>query len=280
MSLFTKVEVRNSQGSLLTLQLGDTSNGILVQEFTGLDPVKATLVSSSFANQDGAIYQASQRDTRNITLKLGIDPDPSVSTVRALRNQVFSFFRPKSEVTMTFFVDDASDSAVGGYQIVGRVESCASAMFVQEPEVDISIICFDPDFIDPIPVTLTGMWTTDTQPRYVTYPGTSETGITLSLNINRTLSQFTLYYTDPNNVIWSMDVVVPLVVGDVVTVSTVSGSKGATLVRNGITSSILYAISPQSVWPQLSPGVCKLRVSATGAGIPVTISYTKRYGGL
>lgn len=279
------MEARNSSGGLLTLQLGDTSSGFYVQEFTGLDPVKANIVSSSFANQDGAIFQSARRDTRNITIKIGLDPDPAVNTVRGLRQQLYNFFMPKSQVTMKFFVDDTDDAVEDGYQIIGRVETMSSAMFSTSsgaPVVDISIICFDPDFIDPVTVTNSSLTSADTVSTHFPYVGTSPTGLVFTLNINRTVGEFTLYYMDPNSVVWSMDVVMPgnFIAGDVVTISTVPGNKYATLTRSGTQSSILYAVSPQSTWPQFAPGDNWLRVYATGASMPASVSYNTRFGGL
>lgn len=278
--MYTKVEVRTSSGALLTLQLSGTSNGITTRSVTGLDPVKATLVSSSFANQDGAEYQSGRRDTRNIVFDLGLSPDPAVTTVLALRRYVYSFFRPKGAVNLKFFVDDTDDSTEDGYEIDGIIESCTSEMFAQVPEVNISVLCFNPDFYDPIPVTVDSLTTADTTATDFPYIGTSPTGITLVLSVNRTLSEFTLYYTDPNGVTWSMDVAYAFVTGDVVTISTVPGNKFATLVRAGVTSSVLFAVSPQSVWPQLAPGDNQFRIFAEGAAIPGTITYTKLYGEL
>jgi hypothetical protein len=274
------MEVTTSQGALLTLQLGDESTGIDILDITGLDPVKATIVSSSFANQDGAIYQSSRRDTRNIVMKLGLDPDPAVTDVLTLRRYVYSFFRPKSQVTLKFYVDDADDTVEDGYQISGVVESCESEMFTQTPEVDISIINFDPDFIDPNPVTVTGMTTADTDATYFPYAGTVETGITLTLNINQSLTEFSLYYVDGSQATWTMDVAYPFVAGDLVTISTVPGSKFAQLTRAGVTTSILYAVSPQSVWAQLAPGDNWFRLFASGTSNPGSIAYSKRFGEL
>ncbi len=44
--MLTKLDVSTVQGDLLTLQLDDVSEGLVVLEVEGLDPVKATLVSS------------------------------------------------------------------------------------------------------------------------------------------------------------------------------------------------------------------------------------------
>lgn len=278
--MFTKAEVRNSNGDLLTLQLGDPSNGVNLMEIAGLDPVKATLSSTNFANQDGAVYQSSRREARNITFKLGIDPDPATSTVRSVRKSITNMFRPTSEVRLKFFADDQDDNVEDGYYIVGRVESCDSPMFAQESIVDISVMCYDPDFVDPIPVTITGMTTADVSPTVIPYLGSVESGFTFSVNVNRTLSAFTLYYTDPTSTIWKMDFAASLLTGDVVTISTIPGNKYASLLRAGVTSSILYGVSAQSIWPELAPGTNSLKVQAAGAAIPVTVTYSNRYGEL
>ena len=278
--MFTKVEVRNSQGALLTLQLGDTSNGYNVLDITGLDPVKATLVGSSFANQDGAVFQSSRRDTRQIGFKIGFDVDYSITSLRALRNNLYTLFRPETEVQLKFYMEDFIDGQEDGYVIYGRVESCQSPMFSQTPEVDVTLICYDPDFVDPVPTVVSGMTTGDPTATLINYAGTTETGYVFTININRTLSEFVIYNTDGNNVTTTMDVINPFLAGDVVTISTVPGNKYATLLRGGVSSSILYAVTLQSTWTKFAPGNNWVRASAAGVGVPCSISYNKRFGAL
>lgn len=279
--MFTKLEIRNPQGDLLTLQLGDDSNGIDLLDIAGLDPVKATLTSSDYAEQDGSAFQSARRGSRNITFKLSLNPDPAVMTVRALRKLIYSMFRVKKLVSMKFYVDDVDDTVEDGYLIVGYVESCLSPMFGTNAELtlDVSVICNDPDFTDPVPI-VTSMTTADAEATYFPYEGTSDTGVTFTLNINRPLLEFVIYYIDANSAVWTMDVASSFLAGDVVTISTVPGNKGASLLRAGVTSSILYAISPQSHWPQLQEGSNWLRVVASGAAIPMQVSYMKRFGEL
>jgi hypothetical protein len=272
--MFSKMEVRNAIGDLLTLQLGDTSTGINLLDVAGLDPVKATFASSKFANQPGSIFQASTRENRNITLKIGLDPDPAATTVRALRQLLYSFFETESAVNLTLYFDDDTES----YVIDGRVEDCSAPMFAQEPEVHISVICFDPDFYDPVPVTVSGIG--DSSYIYVPYAGTSSTGVTFTMNVNSDISQFNIYYYDPNMNSTTFEFAASLLTGDVVTVNTVRGSKSATLLRAGVTSSILYGVSPQTIWPQLVSGDNWFQVWAEGTAFPVSFQYTKRFGGL
>jgi hypothetical protein len=161
--MLTRVEVRTRRGTLLNLPLDDVENGLVINEIQGLDPVKATLVSSSFANQDGEQFHSSKREKRNIKLKMGLEPDYVLTTVKALRNRLYDFLMPQSEVTLRFYDDDGSYA-----DIVGTVESNDAPVFTKDPGADISIVCFNPDFFDPNPVTESGMSTSDPR-RYAEY---------------------------------------------------------------------------------------------------------------
>lgn len=269
------VEVRKPAGTLLSLPLEAVSNGLYIKDIQGLDPVKATIVSSSFANKDGTQFHSARREERNILIKIELEPDYSVDSVKSLRKRIYSFFMPKSQVDLRFIDDDGLQ-----VDISGRVETCESPLFTDKPQVDISVICFDPDFIDHTEVPTSGNTTSDTTETLYTYLGTVEAGINFKLHVNRTLTQFTIYHRPPDGVIRSMDFSASLVTGDLVEINTVAGSKYVTLNRSGTISSLLYAVSPQSNWIELEEGANYIRVYATGAAIPYDIVYKPRYGGL
>jgi hypothetical protein len=273
--LITLIEARTAQGTLLSLPLEDVSSGLIVKEITGLDPVKATIVSSPFASMPGAQYQSSQRETRNITMKLGLSPDYLTNSVRELRKTLYNFFMPQSPISLRFYDSDGLT-----VDISGRVESFDSPLFVSEPEAVLSILCFDPDFTDITAVVLSGSTVASTTSNLYQYDGEVETGFTLVLNVNRTLTEFTLYNKPADNVTRTLDVAASLVSGDVVTISTIAGAKSVKLTRSGITSSLLYGMTTQSSWIEFFPGDNHFRVYATGAAIPYTVTYTTRYGGL
>lgn len=273
--MLTKVEVRNNRGDLLSLPLEAVETGYPVQDIGGLGPVKATIVSSSFAQLDGVQYHSSRREARNLTFRLGFEPDYRTGSVQKLRKALYGFFMTKSAVDLTFFMLDEPD-----VNISGRVESCEPVLFTDEPAVDISIMCFDPDFYDPDPVIVTGTSTADTTETLLDYDGSVETGILFTLNVNRTEDAFTLYHRAPNGNVMTMDFAIPLLNADVVEVSTRQGAKSATLTRSGSTTSIMKSLSPQSGWIELTQGDNYFRVYATGAGIPYTVEYLNKYGGL
>lgn len=272
----SKVEVRTGLGMLLTLPLDDYTNGYVVEEILGLDPVKATIASSTFATLDGGILQNRRREMRNIILKLRLEPNYAITSVRALRNHLYSFFETKMDVSLRFFMLDGLT-----VDISGVVESCEAPPFSEEPGMQVSILCPDPDFLALDPVVVSGEETVSTLDEFViTYEGTVPTGILFQLNLNRSESDFTIYQRPPDNVLRQLDFAASLVNLDVLKINTVPGNKYITLTRSGSDTSLLYGMSPTSKWITLMPGDNNFRVYATGAAIPFTITYTPRYGGL
>lgn len=275
--MLEKVEVLTEQGVLLTLPLQDISEGYSVQDIDGLDPVKATLISSTFGQMDGEQYQSSRREKRNIILTLGYEPDYASGSVQDLRKKLYSFFMPKSRVLLRFF--QAGEPTV---QIYGRVESFDSPKFAKEPTAIISVVCFDPDFYNPVPTLITGNTTSSTVETTHIYPGSVESGILFRLLVDRAITEFTIYHRPPDDTLRSLDFITasPLQPGDVLSISTIPGNKYVTLTRGGVDTSFLFGVSPQSDWISLFPGNNKIRIYAEGAGIPYQIEYTTKFGGL
>lgn len=274
--MITKVEIRTAQGGLLTLPLQDISEGYSVEDIDGLDPVDAILVFSSFAGQDGSQFQSARRENRYLTLKIGYEPDPAVTTASKLRQKLYGYLLPKSVVQLRFYDDDIPVPV----NIVGRVEKFNSPRFTKDPDATINITCENPDFDTLVTKTFGANSTSGSTETNRTYDGTVETGFIFTFNINRSISGFTLYSTDEANTLRSLIVNDTFLNGDVVKISTKPGNKYATRTRAGVTSSILYAVSPSSNWINLFPGLNKLRVLVAGAGIPWTIEYTDKYGAL
>lgn len=273
--MLTTVEVRTNQGALLSLPLEDVTDGFVIQDISGLDPVQASVVSSSFATMDGEQYESSRRGKRNIVLTLGLEPDWATFTVRQLRNRLYDFFMPKSDVSLRFFTEGEAT-----VDISGKVESFTSALFTKEPTVSISILCFDPDFYDITPGKFSSSSVATVTDTNVSYDGTIETGFLFRLLVNRSLTDFTLYNRPQDGVLRSMPFAGALVAGDVLEISTVPGAKHVSRIQSGNTKSMLYGLSPYADWIQLFPGDNQIRLSIAGATVPYTIEYTNKYGGL
>jgi hypothetical protein len=272
--VLTKVDVRNDQGDLLSLELEDISDGLVLKDVEGLDPVEATIVTSSFANQNGTQYHSSRREDRQLVLKLGLEPDYVTTSVQDLRDRLYEFFMTQSSVKLTFSRDDLE------LDISGWVKSCKTPLFSRDPAMDVIIICPDGDIVDPTPVVFEGETTAESTTTTLTYPGTVETGVTFVLNVDRTLTEFTIYHTRPDGQLRTTEVALSMVAGDILTIVSVPGIKSAKLNHLGTETSVLYAVSPQSAWMELKRGDNEIRVYAEGDEIPYTITYNTRYGGL
>lgn len=268
-------EVRTAQGSSLSFSLQNVSSGFIIEDIDGLDPVKATIVSSSFALMDGSQYQSARRESRNIKIRMGLSAKHGSQSVSDLRATLYQYFMPKSSITLRFYLSNGL-----ALNIDGRVESLETVLFAKDSVVDISVICFNPDFYENEPESISSSTTATTVETLVEYSGTTETGFVFTLSVNRTLSEFSIYNRATNNVVQQFDFGAPLIAGDVLTVSTIPGSKGVSLLRNTVLSSMLYGVTLSSSWVYLSPGNNHIRVYATGAAIPFTIEYTNKYGGL
>lgn len=274
--MLTHVEVTSKQGRTLVLPLQNVVDGYVIQDIDGLDPVKATIVSSSFAQIDGDQFQASSRDNRNIVLKLGLEAALyTQGSVRDLRNALYSYLMPKSFVKLRFI-----DNTGPAVEIYGYVETFDSKLFVKEPEATISILCMQPDFVDPRVIRIEGTTVSNTDEIEIDYLGTVDTGIDFTLNVNRAITAFALYHTPGDGTVRSMEFSLPLSAGDVLKISTTPGAKGATLTREGTTSSVLYAVSTYARWVALEPGINRFRATLVGDPMPYTIEYTDKYGGL
>lgn len=273
--MLTIVEATNGQGDTLSLNLLDSSNGYVVKGIDGLNPVAAALTTSSIAQRDGAQPQNARRDTRNIVIKLGLEPDYVSNSVQSLRSDLYSWFITKAEVDLAFYLDDVLFVVTSG-----QVESNDNSMFSADPEVDISIICYDPDFFAPEAVTVSEDTVSTTVTETIEYPGTSDAGVIFTLNIDRTMTDFTVYNTGPDNALQTFDVSGEFVSGDVVTINTIPGQRAITLTRSGLTSSVLYYVNGDASWIALKKGTNFFRAFASGDGIPYTLVYTPLYGAI
>jgi len=273
--MLTKVEVTNKRGNVLALALEEDENPYQINDIDGLDPVKANLVFSSYAGADGDIFQSARRGARNIVIKLDLDPDFMIDDYTSLRQGLYTYFSPKSPIKLRFY------SSTGLYvDIEGHVEDFDFPLFDQDPIATISIMCFQPDFIDARMVTLEGMTVDNTDTIEIEYPGTIESGVVVTINANRAMTGFTIYNTDEGGNILQLDFTGDLENGDQLVISSLSGAKGITLTRTGVSSSYLYGRTAQSNWIELSEGTNNFRITSPGDPVPYVVEYVVRYGGL
>lgn len=268
-----KLEVTNARGNVLTLMMEEDDGPYQVAGIEGLDPGKAALVSSSSAGVAGAIFQSASRPARNI--KIEIDFDPDETTYEDARADLYRWFMPTAKISQRYYM------STGLYlDIEGIVESNDSPIFEEDPDATISVMCYDPDFIDDRMITVPGLSVNDTTNTEISYPGSIEAGTVLTMHINRAVSDFSVYNVDEGGVMQQLNFSGALLAGDELIISSLDGNKGVTLTRAGVSSSYLYGRTSQSSWIKLFEGLNHFRVYAEGDPIPYDLEYRVRYGGL
>lgn len=274
--MLTAVDITNPAGNTLQLLLQNPQNGYSIRDLTGLDPVNATLVTSTLAQLDGAQPQNARRDPRNITMKLGLKPDYSINTVQSLRSALLDYLMPELNVSLGFYLDGVLYATTKG-----QVETFENAMISADPEVDISIICYDPNLYSPTPITVSDHTQSDRlTTKSINYQGNIEAGFIFTLHVNRNLSSLTLKNTTPDSIDQNIDLTGAFISGDEIVINTIPGQKAITLTRAGVTTSILYYMTSVPIWPTLKKGINQIGAYASGTGINYDLLYTPKFGGI
>lgn len=273
--MISSVEVQNASGLIQSFEIDNSDNGYQIRDIEGLNPVRANLVSTGFANMDGEQYQSSRREKRNLILTIGLVPDFVNTSVSNLRHNLYAFFMPKSVITMRFFRTDGVP-----VRISGRVETFDAPIFTRDPQVSISIVCFDPDFLaDEIVVPGTSIQFPTFTP--INYEGSVSTGILLELNVTASIDGFTATVIRPGGTGQALTYSGGLIAGDVVTLSTTPGDKFINRLRGSTLTSILAGVSPYSTWLDLDSGLNEFGVFiSTPTPQSYNLKYRTRLGGL
>ncbi len=278
--MIEKLEIRTQFGTMLTLLMQNSTNGLYIKEIDGLDPTKSNIVTSSFARQPGTQRQASRRESRDLKIKLGFDPNFNTTTVESLRTQLYDFFMTGMQVEVRFY--STSGLVV---DVSGEVEDFISPRMVQDPEATIQIFCFDPDFRGITVKEAPGESGAVDSYGVLDYVGSVETGFifTLTLPDDRLDFSFFLVNVADDGLERIIDFSnIDTIAGDKISISTLAGDKGAWRDRGGSISNLLNYVSPFSDWINLFRGQNRITlvVSPEGMPVPFTIEYVDKFGGI
>lgn len=283
--MITKLEVFSAQPNAPELSLGGFSpnlDPVQIREIDGIDPVKATIVSTELATGDGEVYQGSSVGARNIVMKLGLNPDWVDQTVSSLRRLLYRYFLPKAWCKLRFFSDDMETVDIEGY-----VETFQANMFSQDPEIQISVICHKPDFIAIDSTIYYGIVDDGSAQLEFEYTGTVETGF--EVRVDQTVANPA--YTGPFDIVMQREPelaqifsVNPATVDGThyLKLSTVQNKKRiqTILAADGSATNLLLYVTDESVWPAIKPGMNLFSVGALETGQAWTMAFFNRYGGL
>jgi hypothetical protein len=279
-----RVELFSSNPSAPELPLGGfmaSDDPVQVRSIDGLGPVKAEVASTEFATGRGELLQGSSVGKRNIVMTLGLNPDWAEQTMSNLRQKLYRYLLPQAWTKLRFFSD-----YLPVVDIEGIVESFEPNIFSQDPEIQVSILCHKPDFIEADAITYEGVVDDGTVELEFDYIGTQPTG--LELRIDRTVANPS-YFGDISVTLKS-PVDPQIFVAEAVTVDTLKYFKLSSVpnakrvqsiaVADGAITNLLGKMTTDSVWPEIRPGTNALSVACAENGQKWSMAYFNRFGGL
>lgn len=252
-------QIANSRGKKISLT-GNEPNWQVVS-IIGLNPPRAQINTNTVAGMDGAKFNSSKLQTRNIVITLKLNGE-----VEANRILLYNYFPTKDAVTF-FYQNDHRDVYIEGW-----IESVECNFFSKAEVMQISILCPQPYFkaldeivtdiskITPLfkfpfsinvgnPVVISSLdasLVTD-----IVNDSTGETGLIIEITFFDSVSEVEVRNTETGEYIALQHA---FVADDIVRIDTNKGQKGVTLLRGGATSSLFTAILPGSSFVQLRPG--------------------------
>lgn len=279
--MLTKIEIRTISNQVLSLLVDNEDREYYVKDISGLDPVKAEMTSTGVASIDGDQYQSSRLGVRNPVFTIGIQ-DIFDKSIRTLRQDLYTFFMPKTPITMIFYDDEYEP-----VKLSGRVETMESPPFQRDPSATISVLCFDPAFYELDTESVTFSFPpSGILDKTIPYEGTLDNGVIASILLKDAAGSpngFQLSLQRPDGVTDFMEIAFPFLNGDLLTINTKAGEKSVMLTRNNQVDSILYALTYQSGWLTLAPGSNRIIVNGpVAASTPseFTMSWVNKHGGL
>jgi hypothetical protein len=288
------MEVSNNQPNLAALPLGGfmpTNQDIIeVRNIDGLGPVKSNISSTPFATGRGALHQGSAVESRNIVLTLGLNPDWKDQTISSLRRMLYRYFMTEAWVKLRFISDDMPSASIRG-----QVESFEPNIFSQDPEMQVSIICNKPDFIEDNSTVISGtslpiagvnfdsmVYETMVGAKQIAYPGTAPAGFVLRITEGYS-GPLAFFNATPDGVQYMWLDAVGIAGGHRFELSTVRSERyvydidiGAGTAYNQLAKMSKAADD----WPEWAPGANRFAVYSTGGGLDWTLAFLARYGGL
>lgn len=282
-------KIENSSGESLILSQNEPEYQIV--SITGLNPPNAQINTTAIAGLDGAKFNSSKLNTRNIVITLKLNGD-----VEANRLQLYQMFRTKEQCTF-YYTTESRDVYIQGY-----VEAVEVNMFSNPELMQISIICTYPYFKSmaaiiadisnriaaftfpfsinigsPIPFSLY----IENRMTGVINDSESETGVLIEIDVLDTVNNIKITNSDTEQFI---AVQYAFLAGDKIAINTQKGSKSISLTRNGATSNIFSALQQGSTFFQLEPGVNPFTYmvdsGANDEDVFITFNYSNSYRGV
>lgn len=285
--LYTTEYASSTKIAELSLTRADLTQPYILQAAAGLDAGEFT--PKFFGTSDAGTlryYSVGTKD-REIVLRIRLNPQGAGVTYSSLRDAIYKGISSSylSKVELRFMLSTTEKARVTGY--VTRLES---ALFVDYPEVQITLVCPDPYFKDPATTTFTGL--DKVNPVFSDTESTAPHGFTMNLTFASAVSANVSRIVFSKSPYWYFTIIgVNLIASatDTLTMVSVENQKDLYITRSGTKISILDKIAPGSTWPILFPGSTTFNIAMdqpTGTALASTawafgtVSHNKTYWGI
>lgn len=283
-----KIENVNGEVMLLT----NKESKYQVVSITGLNPPKAQINTTPIVGLDGAKFNSSKLETRNIVITIRLNSD-----VEANRQALYNFFVTKKWCRF-YYTNGSRNVYIDGY-----VDSVECDLFSSGEMAQISIICTEPYFkaltvIETDMSLIRGLFVfpfsiNDGFPipfsQYENAPNAriynssdGETGIIFKIKVNTNVSSVKIEKTNSGEYIELNN---SFLVGDEISINTNAGNKSIKLTRNSTVTDLLSKLTNNSVFFQLNQGYNNFSYSTSlgesdNEDLTVSLLYRKSYRGV
>lgn len=288
--MIKSLTVTNESGESLYLDITRPDDtGFLLVSMNGLSPAKANINTTEIITIDGALFNSSKLNSRNITIQFGYLPKEGRS-VEDVRQLSYKYFPIKKKITLRIDTDNRS-AVTEGY-----VESNEVTIFAKQETANISIVCPYPFFYAAegtethifrgviknfefpfsnehvtTPLLELGL-VQENHSQNIFYSGDSDVGMQLHIKALGEIGDVIVYNVNTREQMRFLEERLKkltgkgLNYGDELIVSTVKGDKSATLIREGSMINVLNILDKGTTWLQLTKGDNILAYSATKGG--------------
>lgn len=303
--MIESLKVTNHLGESLVMELRNPEqSGFLIAHVDGFAAPKANVNTTDMAGQDGAKFNSSKVNIRNIVLTIVLQPYAQ-HTVEDLRIKLYKYFPIAKRIKL----EVRSENRYA--YVYGYIEDNPVNIWSSRVATQISILCPDPFFysVSAFYVPISGISPLFTFPfsnestsepllelsEYIVsplvnipYTGDKITGVITRIHFLGDAENITLF-NDTNGKQLTIDTsfitdFTPayFVEGDEIYVSSVVGNKYVRFLRGGIYYNILNSLNTDFEWITLSAGENLIGYTAetTPENLQITIEYQKLYEGV
>lgn len=297
------VTITNHLGESVKIVLSEANpeHGMIIKSITGLGPAKANINTTDLATNDGAKYNSSRLDKRNILIQMILTEAPDIESSR---QRSYKYFPIKKPIEFKMEMDHRI------IRTIGYVESNEPDIFSKQEGLSISLICdypyfyaematqvlfygveplfefiFDNDSLEENLIEFGEIQ--DHREKVINYDGDAEVGVVITMHAVGKVRDIKIYNIITREVMHIDTTKITDLTGsefdfgEDVIVSTVQGDKYVKLRRRGRYINILNCVDKNSDWFQLSKGrnyfVCRTEYGIENLNFEV--EYTKVYEG-